>query len=335
VPRLGKVRQGGLEDRPEYKIDVDQEKAAALGLALGDINTTLSMTWGGSYVNDFIDGGRTKRVYLQADAPFRMQPEDLGRWYVRNRGGEMVPFSAFASGRWTFGSPKLDRFNGFPTIAIQGEPAPGYTSGQAMAALEGLIARLPDGFGSDWSGLAYEERLAGPNAGILYACSRPVVFRVLAALAARWTYLVSVMLIVPLGVLGAVVATIVGKQANDVYFQVGLLATIGLAAKNAILIVEFAKELVEAGTAPIEAAVQAARMRLRPIIMTSLAFVLGVTPLAIARGAGAGAQNAIGVAIIGGVVAATVFGVMLVPVFFVLIVRARKTAATVAVGPHA
>ena len=334
-PALTKVRQGGLEDRPEYKIDVDQEKAAALGLALGDINTTLSSTWGGSYVNDFIDGGRTKRVYMQADAPFRMQPEDLGRWYVRNRAGEMVPFSAFASGRWTFGSPKLDRFNGFPTISIQGEPAPGYTSGQAMAALEALITRLPAGFGSDWSGLAYEERSAGSNAWILYALSLLVVFLCLAALYESWTVPVAVMLIVPLGVLGAVVATIVGNQANDVYFQVGLLATIGLAAKNAILIVEFAKELVETGTAPIEAAVQAARMRLRPIIMTSLAFVLGVTPLAIARGAGAGAQNAIGIAIIGGVVAATVFGVMLVPVFFVLIVRARKTPETMAVGPHA
>jgi len=337
---VAKVRQGGLEDRPEYKIDVDQEKAAALGLSLAEINTTLSATWGGSYVNDFIDDGRTKRVYIQADAPFRMQPEDLGRWYVRNRGGDMVPFSAFATGRWTYGSPKLDRFNGFPTVAIQGEPAAGFSSGQAMAAMEALVAELPDGIGSEWSGLAYEERQAGSNAWALYALSLLVVFLCLAALYESWTIPVSVVLVVPLGVLGAVLATIFGKQANDVYFQVGLLATIGLAAKNAILIVEFAKELVEAGKPPREAAIEAARLRLRPIVMTSLAFVLGVMPLALANGAGAGAQNAIGFAIIGGVTAATLFGVLLVPVFFVLIYRVKKRAPEppqvgVGVGPHA
>ncbi|MBC7978892.1 MAG: efflux RND transporter permease subunit, partial [Myxococcales bacterium] len=275
TPGVAKVRQGGLEDRPEYKVDVDQEKAAALGLSLAEINTTLSATWGGSYVNDFIDDGRTKRVYIQADAQFRMQPEDLDRWYVRNRSGQMVPFSAFATGRWTYGSPKLDRFNGFPTVAIQGEPAPGFSSGQAMAQMEALVAELPDGIGSEWSGLAYEERQAGSNAWVLYALSLLVVFLCLAALYESWTIPVSVVLIVPLGVLGAVVATILGKQANDVYFQVGLLATIGLAAKNAILIVEFAKELVEGGKAPVDAAIEAARLRLRPIIMTSLAFVLG------------------------------------------------------------
>ncbi len=338
-PALTKLRQGGLEDRPEYKIDVDQQRAAALGLSLSDINATLSATWGGTYINDFIDNGRTKRVYMQADAPYRMQPDDLGRWYVRNRSGAMVPFSAFATGRWTFGSPKLDRFNGFPTIAIQCEPAPGYSSGDAMAALEELVAQLPDGVGSDWSGLAYEARTAGSNAWALYALSLLVVFLCLAALYESWSIPISVMLVVPLGVLGAVLATLLGGQANDVYFQVGLLATIGLSAKNAILIVEFAKELVEKGESPVEAAVQAARMRLRPIVMTSLAFVLGVTPLALSSGAGAGAQNAIGFAVIGGVAAATVLGVLFVPVFFVLIIRSRKVPVTsdppVSVGPHA
>jgi len=340
-PALTKVRQGGLEDRPEYKIDVDQEKAAALGLSLSEINATLSTTWGGTYINDFIDGGRTKRVYMQADARFRMQPDDLGRWSVRNKSGEMVPFSAFATGRWTYGSPKLDRFNGFPAISIQSEPAPGHSSGEAMAALEELVAQLPDGIGSDWSGLAYEARTAGSNAWALYALSLLVVFLCLAALYESWTIPVTVMLVVPLGVLGAVAATLLGKQANDVYFQVGLLATIGLSSKNAILIVEFAKELLEKGLSPYEAALQAAQLRLRPIIMTSLAFILGVTPLAVARGAGAGAQNAIGIAVIGGVVAATALGVLLVPVFFVLIVRRRKTAPPVSadpaisVGPHA
>jgi len=340
-PALQKVRQGGLEDRPEYKIDVDQEKAAALGLSLADINATLSSTFGGVYVNDFIDNGRTKRVYIQADAPFRMQPGDLDRWYVRNRSGEMVPFSTFATGRWTFGAPRLERFNGFPTIAIQGEPSPGHSSGEAMAAMDELANALPPGIGSEWSGLAYEEHQSGANAPVLYALSLLVVFLCLAALYESWTIPVSVMLVVPLGVLGAVGATLLGKQANDVYFQVGLLATIGLSAKNAILIVEFAKELMMQGMSAVEAAVQAAHMRLRPIVMTSLAFVLGVLPLAIARGAGAGAQNAIGIAVIGGVVAATSLGVLLVPVFFVLIAgrrpkpSAEHPAANIAAGPHA
>jgi HAE1 family hydrophobic/amphiphilic exporter-1/multidrug efflux pump len=333
-PAVAKVRQGGLEDRPEYKIDIDQEKASALGLSLGDINTTLSATWGGSYINDFIDKGRTKRVYMQADAQFRMQPEDLGRWYVRNKKGEMVPFSAFATGRWLFGSPKLDRFNGFPTIAIQGEPAAGVSSGEAMAAMEQMAKQLPRGVGFAWYGLAYEEQKSGANAPYLYAISLLVVFLCLAALYESWSIPVSVMLVVPLGVLGAVIATLLGKHANDVYFQVGLLATIGLAAKNAILIVEFAKELVAQGKTPVEAAIEAAKMRLRPILMTSLAFVLGVLPLAIARGAGAGAQNAIGVAVTGGVLAATFLGVLLVPVFFVLIVRHGKRAEAIEV-PHA
>ncbi len=338
-PRLAKVRPGGLEDRPEYKIDVDQEKAAALGLSLSDINSTLATTWGGSYVNDFLDDGRTKRVYMQADARFRMQPEDLGRWYVRNRAGEMVPFSAFATGRWMFGAPKLDRFQGFPTVAVQGEPAPGVSSGDALQALEDLAAQMPEGIGSEWSGLAYEERLSGGNAIYLYGLSLLVVFLCLAALYESWSIPMSVMLVVPLGVLGAVLATMWGKQMNDVYFQVGLLATIGLAAKNAILIVEFAKELRDQGKSPHEAALEAAKLRLRPILMTSIAFVLGVLPLALANSAGAGAQNAIGVAIIGGVIAATLLGLLLVPVFFVLIVRgsgkATQPAAVSPPGTHA
>jgi hydrophobe/amphiphile efflux-1 (HAE1) family protein len=332
-PALTKVRQSGLDDRPEYKIDIDQAKATALGLSLSEINSTLSTTWGGSYVNDFIDKGRTKRVYLQGDAEFRMQPTDLDRWYVRNKAGEMVPFSAFSTGRWLYGSPKLDRFNGFPTVTIQGEARPGASSGEAMAAMEQLVGELPAGIGLDWSGLAYEERIAGAGAGALYALSLLVVFLCLAALYESWSVPVAVMLAVPLGVLGAVVATLLRGLTNDVYFQVGLLATIGLAAKNAILIVEFAKELVEAGRPPVEAVLEAARMRLRPILMTSLAFILGVSPLAIASGAGAGGQNAIGWAIIGGVFAATFLGVMFVPVFFALIVRARKREPAVAAEP--
>jgi hydrophobe/amphiphile efflux-1 (HAE1) family protein len=339
-PKLARVRQGGLEDRPEYKIDVDREKAAALGLSLAEINQTLSATWGGAYVNDFIDDGRTKRVYMQADAKFRMSPKDLDRWYVRNRTGDMVPFSAFASGKWTYGSPKLDRFNGFPTIAINGEAAPGSSSGEAMEAMEEIMTQMPPGIGFQWSGISWEERASGSNAAPLYALSLLVVFLCLAALYESWSIPVSVMLVVPLGVIGAVGATLWGGLANDVYFQVGLLATIGLAAKNAILIVEFAKELVEQGKPPAEAALEAARMRLRPIIMTSLAFVLGVMPLALANGAGAGAQNAIGIAVIGGVATATILGVMFVPVFFTVISRRRtvtaQAAAEAATGdPHA
>jgi hydrophobe/amphiphile efflux-1 (HAE1) family protein len=337
-PALTKVRQGGLEDRPEYKIDIDQEKATALGISLADINATLSATWGGVYINDFIDKGRTKRVFMQADAPFRMQPDDLGRWFIRNRAGEMVPFSAFATGHWTYGSPKLDRYNGVPTVAIQCEPAPGHSSGDAMAAMEALVAELPTGIAGEWTGLAYEEQRAGANAWLLYALSLLVVFLCLAALYESWSIPASVLLVVPLGVLGAVIATLVTDQANHVYFQVGLLATIGLSAKNAILIVEFAKELVVQGKPPLDAALEAARLRLRPILMTSLAFVLGVVPLAIASGAGAGAQNAIGIAIIGGVLSATFLGVLLVPVFFVLIARRPKNGGATPMppaGPHA
>ncbi|MDC0669844.1 efflux RND transporter permease subunit [Nannocystis radixulma] len=332
-PALTKVRQGGLDDTPQYKIDVDREKAAALGVGLADINATLAATWGGAYVNDFLDLGRTKRVYLQGDAPYRMQPDDISRWYVRNRAGEMVPFSAFASGSWTYGSPKLDRFGGYPTILIQGEAAPGHSSGEAMATMERLMTQMPAGIGHEWSGLSYEERMSGAGAKMLYALSLLVVFLCLAALYESWSIPIAVLLGVPLGVAGALVATKFGGLANDVYFQVGLLTTIGLSAKNAILIVEFAKELREQGKSGVEAALEAARERLRPILMTSLAFGLGVLPLALSSGAGAGAQNAIGIAVLGGVTAGTFLGIILVPVFYVVVARRDPPPRTVAQVP--
>jgi multidrug efflux pump len=323
-PRLAKVRPSGLEDTPEFKIDVDQQKATALGVSIADVNATLGSTWGVAYVNDFMDKGRTKRVYMQADAPFRMNPDDLDRWYIRNRQGEMVPFSAIASSRWAFGPPKLERFNGIPAVAIQGEPAPGHSSGEAMAAMESIVAKLPAGVGFEWSGLSYEEKTSGSGAAPLYAISLLVVFLCLAALYESWSIPVSVMLVVPLGVLGAVIGTLGRGLANDVFFQVGLLTTVGLSAKNAILIVEFAKELHERGKSAMEAALEAARMRLRPILMTSLAFILGVLPLAIAHGAGAGGQIAIGTAVIGGMISATILAILFVPLFFVLIARRSK-----------
>jgi HAE1 family hydrophobic/amphiphilic exporter-1/multidrug efflux pump len=323
-PRLAKVRPGGLDDTPQFNVDVDQQKAVALGVAIADVTQTLASTWGVTYVNDFLDKGRTKRVFVQADAPFRMNPEDLALWYVRNRAGEMVPLSAIATTRWTQGSPKLERFNGIPAVAIQGEPAPGHSSGEAMAALEAIVAKLPPGIGYEWSGLSYEERASGANAPLLYAISLLVVFLSLAALYESWSIPVSVMLVVPLGVLGAVGAMLGRGLANDVFFQVGLLTTVGLSAKNAILIVEFAKELHDAGRELVASALEAARMRLRPILMTSLAFILGVLPLAIARGAGAGGQIAIGTAVIGGMLSATVLAILFVPLFFVVVARRAR-----------
>jgi hydrophobe/amphiphile efflux-1 (HAE1) family protein len=320
-PVLSKVRPGGLEDTPQYKLEIDEEKAAALGLSLTDINATLTATWGSSYVNDFIDRGRTKRVYLQGDAPYRMEPSDLDQWYVRNRSGEMIPFSEFSTGYWTVGSPKLDRFSGMPSILIQGEAAPGHSSGDAMAAMEALAAKLPAGIGHEWSGLSYEEKTSGASAMALYALSLLVVFLCLAALYESWSIPLSVMLTVPLGVAGAVGFAYVFGLPNDVYFQVALLTTVGLSAKNAILIVEFAKDSSEQGHDRVAAALAAAKARLRPVLMTSMAFMLGVLPLALSDGAGAGAQNAIGIAVIGGVLAGTCLGLLLVPVFYVLIAR--------------
>jgi len=332
-PALAKVRSGGLPDRPQYQLEVDETKASAFGLALADVNAAISSTWGAAYVNDFLDQGRTKRVFMQADAPFRMQPEDLGRWYVRNAANEMVPFTAFATGRWTSGAQRLDRFNGFPTATIQGEPAPGHSSGDALTAIAGLASQLPAGFAHEWYGPAYEQLKAGAGVLTLYALSLLVVFLCLAALYESWSIPTAVLLVVPLGVLGAVAASLLGGQANDVYFQVGILAVIGLAAKNAILIVEFAKDIKEQGKPAVDAAVEAAHLRLRPILMTSLAFVLGVLPLAISSGAGSGAQNAIGIAIVGGVLTATVLAVLLVPVFFVLVAGRERGPTAPEVGP--
>jgi hydrophobe/amphiphile efflux-1 (HAE1) family protein len=320
-PRLRNVRPNGLDDSSEYKLDIDAEKAAALGVSLADVNSTIAAAWGSSYVNDFIDRGRVKRVYLQADAPFRMSPEDVDLWFVRNRAGEMVPFSSFTRAHWTKGSPKLERFNGVPSLAIVGEPAPGVSSGEAMQAMEELAAQLPSGLGLEWAGLSYEERLSGAQGPALYAISILIVFLCLAALYESWAVPVAVLMIVPLGVIGTLLAALFRGLPNDVYFQVGLLTIVGLSAKNAILIVEFAKEGFDRGLDLVEAAKEAARQRLRPILMTSLAFGFGVLPLALASGAGSGSQNAIGTGVIGGVISATVLGIFFVPLFFVLVLR--------------
>ena len=321
-PALVGVRPNGLEDTPQLRVTVDREKAAALGLSLADINTTLSAAWGSTYVNDFMDNGRVKKVYLQADAPYRMQPEDLSRWEVRNSAGTMVPFSTIMTSRWTYGSPQLERYNGTSSREIMGAPAPGHSSGEAMAIMEELASKLPPGIGLSWTGLSYEERLAGSQAPALYAISILVVFLCLAALYESWSIPFSVMLVVPLGVIGAVAAVSLRGLSNDVYFQVGLLTTIGLAAKNAILIVEFAKEMYDReGKSLTEAAVEAALQRLRPILMTSLAFILGVLPLAIAHGAGSGAQNAIGIGVMGGMISATFLAIFFVPLFFVVVLK--------------
>ncbi|NKN32753.1 efflux RND transporter permease subunit [Marichromatium bheemlicum] len=318
-PALMAVRPNGRMDESQYQVEVDRIKAGALGLSLADINDTLSSAWGSAYIDDFVHAGRVKKVYMQADAEFRMQPEDLDAWYVRNEHGEMVPFSAFASGHWTHGSPRLERYNGLPSAEVLGQPAPGVSSGEAMAVVESLVDRLPTGIGMEWTGISFEERAAGAQAPMLYALSALVVFLALAALYESWSVPFAVMLAVPLGVLGAVIAASGRGLPSDIYFQVGLLATIGLAAKNAILIVEFARTLQEQGKSAIEAAIEAARMRIRPIVMTSLAFGFGVLPLALSSGAGSGSQHAIGTGVLGGVVASTLLGVLFVPLFFVLV----------------
>jgi hydrophobe/amphiphile efflux-1 (HAE1) family protein len=320
-PNVVGVRPNGQPDSAQLLLDIDQEKASALGLSISDINQTLAAAWGSAYVNDFVDRGRIKKVYLQADAPFRMKPEDLNQWYIKNASGQMVPFSAFATSRWDYGSPRLTRYNSVPSMNLQGQAAPGKSSGDAMLAMEAMIAKLPAGIGYEWSGLSLEEREAGAQAPALYALSLLIVFLCLAALYESWSIPFSVMLVVPLGVIGALAATMGRGLSNDVYFQVGLLTTIGLSAKNAILIVEFAKELVDDGMELMAATLMAVRMRLRPIIMTSLAFGFGVLPLALADGAGSGAQNAIGTGVLGGMLTATVLGIFFVPVFFVLISR--------------
>ncbi|ELP98199.1 efflux RND transporter permease subunit [Pseudomonas syringae] len=316
---LAGVRPNGLNDEPQYQLIIDDERASALGITLSDINNTLSIALGGSYVNDFIDRGRVKKVYIQGDAGARMTPEDLKKWYVRNSAGEMVPFSAFASGKWSYGSPKLSRYNGVAAEEVLGTPAPGYSSGDAMNEVEALAKKLPQGIGISWTGLSYEERLSGSQAPALYALSLLVVFLCLAALYESWSIPIAVILVVPLGVIGALMATSLRGLSNDVFFQVGLLVTVGLAAKNAILIVEFAKELHEQGKSLVDAAIEACRMRLRPIIMTSMAFILGVVPLAISTGAGSGSQHSIGTGVIGGMITAVILAIFWVPLFFVTV----------------
>ena len=321
---LANTRPNGQEDTPQFSINIDQEKASALGVSLSDINTTLSTAWGSNYINDFIDRGRIKRVYLQSDTGFRMQPEDLWKWQVRNAAGTMVPFSSFTSSQWTYGSPRLERYNGSSAVQIQGEAATGTSSGTAMEEIDRIVAQLPAGYGHEWTGLSYQERLSGNQATALYAISVLVVFLCLVALYESWSVPFAVMLSVPIGIFGALLAALLFGQTNDVYFKVGLLTTIGLAAKNAILIVEFALEHQAKGVPLVEATLEAAKQRLRPILMTSFAFILGVTPLAIASGAGSGAQNAIGIGVMGGMLAATVLGIFFVPLLFVTVRRIFK-----------
>ncbi|MEE4241471.1 MAG: efflux RND transporter permease subunit [Desulfopila sp.] len=320
-PDLTRVRPNGMEDTPQYSIDIDYEKAMAQGINITELNSTLSMAWGSIYVNDFLHQGKVKRVYLQADAPFRMQPEDLGLWYVRNKEGNMVPFSTFTSGKWSFGSPRLERYNGNPAFEIVGEAAAGQSSGHAMKLIDEMVAKLPVGIGYEWTGASYQEMQAGNQAPFLYAVSLLVVFLSLAALYESWTVPFSVMLAVPIGVLGALLATYTRGLENDVYFQVGLLTTIGLSAKNAILIVEFAKRRYDKGKDLVEATLKAGRQRLRPILMTSLAFMLGVLPLAISTGAGVNSRHAIGTGVLGGMLSATALAIFFIPLFFVVVVR--------------
>ncbi len=322
---LTSVRPNGMEDSPQFRIDIDYEKAMAMGVAVSDINSTLSTAWGSRYVNDFIDNGRIKKVYVQSDAPYRMDPEDMKLWHVRNADGEMVPFEAFASYHWTYGSPRLERFNGSPSMNIQGSAAPGKSSGQAMEALERLVQQLPPGFGVEWGGTSFQEKQSSSQASLLYGISLLIVFLSLAALYESWSVPFSVMLVVPLGILGAIVAATLKGLSNDVYFQVGLLTTIGLSAKNAILIVEFAKALYDEGMDLVKATIEACRMRLRPIMMTSFAFILGVLPLALSSGAGAASRNAIGWGVVGGMLAATLLSIFFVPVFFVMVMKLFRT----------
>lgn len=320
-PLLTRVRHNGLDDSPQMQIDIDQRKAQALGVSIDDINNTLQTAWGSSYVNDFMDRGRVKKVYVQAGAKYRMLPEDINQWYVRNKDGGMVPFSAFASSHWETGSPRLERYNGYSSLEIVGEAAPGVSTGTAMQVMETLVQKLPSGFGLEWTGMSYQERLSGAQAPALYAISLLVVFLCLAALYESWSVPFSVMLVVPLGVIGALLATWMRGLENDVYFQVGLLTVIGLAAKNAILIVEFANDMNAQGRELVAATLDACRQRLRPILMTSLAFIFGVLPMATSSGAGSGSQHAVGTGVMGGMISATVLAIFFVPLFFVLVRR--------------
>ena len=341
-PALSLVRPNGLGDTPQFKVNIDREKADALGVAPADIDQVFSIAWGASYVNNFLDtDNRIKKVYVQGDAPYRMAPEDVSKWYVRNATGGMVPFSAFATGTWSYGSPKLERYNGISAVEIQGAAGPGKSTGQAMDAMEAIAAKLPPGIGFEWTGLSAQERQSGSQAPLLYAISILVVFLCLAALYESWSIPFSVIMVVPLGVLGALTAVALRGLENDVFFQVGLLTTVGLSAKNAILIVEFARDLRLQGMSTFDAAIEAARLRLRPILMTSLAFILGVLPLALSNGAGSASQHAIGTGVIGGMLTATFLAIFMIPMFFVLISKIGKnkdkpTPGTTAniEGPH-
>ena len=329
-PRLAGVRPNGQEDTPQYRVIVDHAQAGAMGVSIAEINSTMGIAWGGSYVNDFIDRGRVKKVYVQGQSDSRMQPEDLDQWYVRNNKGEMIPFSAFATGEWTYGSPRLERYNGLSSVNIQGTPAPGVSSGDAMKAMEEIVAKLPQmgatGYDFEWTGLSLEERESGAQAPFLYGLSLLIVFLCLAALYESWSIPFSVLLVVPLGIIGALGLTFGGmilldnpNLSNNIYFQVAIIAVIGLSAKNAILIVEFAKELQEKGEDLFDATLHAAKMRLRPIIMTTLAFGFGVLPLALSSGAGAGSQHSVGYGVLGGVITSTLLGIFFIPVFYVWI----------------
>jgi hydrophobe/amphiphile efflux-1 (HAE1) family protein len=336
--RLARVRPNGMADVPMYKVDIDWERAGALGVPVASIQSYLSAAFGSAYVGNFVQGGRVKRVYAQADAPYRMLPSDLDRLHVRNRQGRLVPLSAVASGRWIYGSPRLERYNSFPAMNIQGEASPGHSTGEAMRTMEELMSRLPQGIGYEWTGLSYQQRMSESQAGLLYAFSILVIFLVLAALYESWTFPISVMLVLPLGVLGGVLASSVRGMPNDVYFQIGLLTVLGLTTKNAILIVQFATQRIEQGMGLAEATLEASKLRLRPIVMTSLAFGFGVLPLAIASGAGAGAMKAIGTSVLGGMVTATFVAAIFIPLLFVVIVQLfsrKKFAPAEGAGPDA
>jgi multidrug efflux pump len=336
-PKLTAVRPNGQDDSPQFKLDIDDVRAGALGVAQADINSVLSTAWGSTYVNDFIQNGRVKKVYLQSESQSRMLPEDINRWYVRNNKGEMVPFSAFATARWQYGSPRLERYNGIPSVEILGQAAPGISTGEAMAEMEKMAAELPPGIGYEWTGLSYEEKKAGAQAPILYAISLLVVFLSVAALYESWTIPFVNLLMLPLGLVGAVVAVKLRMFPNDVYLQIGLLTTVGLSTKNAILIIQFIKEQMHQGHELVDATLSAIRIRLRPVIMTSLAFFFGTLPLALTKGAGASAQNAIGTAVTGGLLSATFIDLIFIPFFFVLVSRMfgrkkYKQAATAGEG---
>jgi multidrug efflux pump len=316
---LANVRPNGQEDAPQFHLDIDSQKAASLGLSMADVNNTLGIAWGGRYVDDFIDRGRVKRVMVQADAPYRMVPEDFNRWYVRNNRGEMVSAASFSNSHWEYGSPRLERYNGVSAVNINGEAAAGVSSGESMAEVEKLVSQLPPGFTVDWTGQSYQERAAGAQTPLLYTLSFIIVFLCLAALYESWSIPLAILLAAPLGIIGAIISTALLGLQRDIYFQVAMLTTIGISSKNAILIVEFAKEYVEQGQGVIQATLHAVHDRLRPILMTSFAFGLGVLPLAMATGAGAGAQRAIGTGVFGGMLGGTFLGIFFIPLFFVVV----------------